>query len=31
VVTPEEAEELHDEGVESFSISADVLPSEEVH
>ena len=31
VVTPEEAEELHEEGVESFSIAAEVIPSEEVH
>src|SRR5258705_4698153 len=28
VVTPEEAEELRDEGVETYPISADVLPSE---
>jgi hypothetical protein len=31
VVTPEEAEELRDEGVETYSISPDVLPTEEVH
>ena len=31
VVTPEEAEELREEGVESFSISPEVIPSEEVH
>ena len=31
VVTPEEAEELRDEGVETLSISPEVMPSEEVH
>jgi hypothetical protein len=31
VVTPEEAEELREEGVETLPISADILPSEEVH
>ncbi len=31
VVTPDEAEELREEGVETHSLSADILPSEEVH
>jgi hypothetical protein len=31
VVTPDEAEELREEGVETLSISPDVLPGEEVH
>jgi hypothetical protein len=31
VVTPEEAEELREEGVEAIAISPGILPSEEVH
>lgn len=31
VVTPDEADELREEGVETLSISTDILPSEEVH
>jgi len=31
IVTPDEAEELRDEGVEAFPISPDVISSEEVH
>ena len=31
VVTPDEAEELREEGVETFPISSEVLPSEEIH
>ena len=31
VVTPEEAEELREEGVETLAIAADLLPSGEVH
>ena len=31
VVTPDEAEELRDEGVETLSISPEVISSEEVH
>jgi hypothetical protein len=30
-VTGEEAHELHEEGIEAFVISGDVLPSEEIH
>ena len=30
-VTGEEAHELHEEGIEAFLISGDVLPSEEIH
>jgi hypothetical protein len=30
-VTPEEAEELHDEGVPTYTVSSEVIPSEEVH
>jgi hypothetical protein len=30
-VTPEEAEELHDEGVQTYTVSSEVIPSEEVH
>ncbi len=31
VVTPDEAEELREEGVETFSITPEILPSEEIH
>ena len=31
VVTPDEADELREEGVETLSISTEILPSEEVH
>jgi hypothetical protein len=31
VVSPAEADELREEGVETFSVSADVIPGEEVH
>ena len=31
VVTPDEAEELRDEGVETLSISPEVIPGDEVH
>ncbi len=31
VVTPDEAEELHEEGVETFTLSPEVVPGEEVH
>lgn len=30
-VTPEEAEELRDEGVPAYAVAAEVIPSEEVH
>jgi hypothetical protein len=30
-VTPEEAAELHEEGVQTLTVSPDVIPSEEVH
>ena len=30
-VTPDEAEELRDEGVQTYAVSSEVLPSEEVH
>jgi hypothetical protein len=30
-VTPEEAAELSEEGVSTFAISPEVIPSEEVH
>ena len=30
-VTPEEAEELRDEGVQTYTVSSEVIPSEEVH
>jgi hypothetical protein len=30
-VTPEEARELHDEGVETFNVSPELIPSEEIH
>jgi hypothetical protein len=30
-VTPEEAAELHEEGVQALAVSPDVIPSEEVH
>jgi hypothetical protein len=30
-VTPEEAEELRDEGVQAYTIPAEIIPSEEVH
>jgi hypothetical protein len=30
-VTPEEARDLHDEGVETLSVSPELIPSEEVH
>jgi hypothetical protein len=31
VVTPEEAQELHDEGVQTLTVPPGVVPSEEVH
>ena len=31
VVTPDEADELRDEGVEAIAITPGILPSEEVH
>ena len=31
VVTPDEAEELHEEGIETFSISSEVIATEEFH
>jgi len=30
-VTPEEADELREEGVQTYTVSTEVLPSEEVH
>ena len=30
-VTPEEADELREDGVQTYTVSAEVLPSEEVH